>query len=422
MPYRTYSGGLAGSFGVSPLNSELYGLGEYFRSGSTLSPSKWAAQQKQQTAAGGVPGTVNAKGEVSQVAAPGAANFPGTLAGTPVREYSPAYGGIPTVPSPASSQTQAIASNLASLPNLIDLAGQINQFNLAQQRKQYEASFPNYSQAEAQVSQNVLSGLQGQLSPGTMRNMSQAAAERAVTRGMPSQTGGPTVGNLDYLRLLGLTTEDQQAKALGQLSAFNATSPRTPLYNPAAFSITPEQQYNAALQASVWNAAPNPAAAAAAAMEAARAGANFGYKGANAPGYSGGFQAPSTAANLNKIVQRYGQTAGLAPQNQGQGTGSLSYMPSYVGYSQPYLSATAPSSTPSVSYSNPAYAPSFDYSAMPGVVNPSIADFDYSSIPSSLYPSYAPGNPINENVTPGEFNTLGTYPFEEYDYLSGYSW
>jgi len=323
-------------------------------------------------------------------------------AGAPATSYDPAYGGIPQVPSPQGTAAQATTANLQNLPGLLDLSSQLNAYNLAQQRGQYEASFPNYSQMESQISQNLLSGARGELSEGTMSNLRQEAAERGVAIGQPSTMGGPTVSNMNLLRNMGLTTEQLQQNALTGLAQYNALSPRTALYNPASMFTTPEQQYNAALQANIWAAAPVPSAAAAAAMAAARSGANYGYKGALAPNTGAAASVPTA------IYNRYAPTAGYAPIQQAQAiqgaqTGSQSY-PVGPSWNESYLpsgysaasyglnltpSYTVPSpvgqTTSPAGYETPVYSGPASY------LNDRVFDVNqignYNPVPQNLYPT-----------------------------------
>lgn len=312
------------------------------------------------------------------------------------RDYSEEWGGVPNTPSVSGTQAEAIQANLANFGSLIDLAAQINAFNLAQQRKQYEASFPNYAQTEGQIAANIAAGTRGELSEGTLRNLSQAAAQRGVLTGQPGGQAGPTRVNMDYLRTLGLTTEQLQQNAINQLAAYNATSPRTALYNPATMMVSPTDMYNAALQQAVWNAAPVPAANQAAALEAAKAGAAAGFGAARAPAYPVGYQTPGTTSSLIDTFNRYAPTAGYAPIQQQTSPGYVNAAP--AAYYPPFDYSTVPQSvnpyvsppaletttTPTISYDNPTYLPNFDYDIVPPP-NPYL-EFDWSTIPSSVNP------------------------------------
>lgn len=113
------------------------------------------------------------------------------------------------------------------------------------------ALYPNLSGANSQVSQNIQNELSGQLSPSTINNIRNQAASFGVSSGMP---GSQFQGN-QGLASLGLTTEKLQGQGLTDyLNAITGIS-KTQTVDPAL-------QTQIATQNSVWNAAPDPAAAA----------------------------------------------------------------------------------------------------------------------------------------------------------------
>jgi len=83
-----------------------------------------------------------------------------------------------------------------------------------------------------------------------------------------------------------LTSLGMQQQGEQNLSGAIARTPQAPLFNPASFFVNPEQQQQAESAASLYGAAPNPMAAAQAAMQAARAGGSGGYPGRG--GFGGG--------------------------------------------------------------------------------------------------------------------------------------
>lgn len=111
--------------------------------------------------------------------------------------------------------------------------------------------YPNLSGANAQVSKNVMDELNGQLSPSTINNIRNQAASFGVSSGMP----GSQFQGHQGLANLGLTTEKLQGQGLTDyLNAITGIS-KTQTVDPAL-------QTEIATQNSVWNAAPDPAAAA----------------------------------------------------------------------------------------------------------------------------------------------------------------
>lgn len=112
--------------------------------------------------------------------------------------------------------------------------------------------YPNLSGTNSQVSQNVLNELNGQLSPGTINNIRNNAASFGVSTGMPgSQFAGDS-----GLRQLGLQTEQLQDQGLQDYLAGITGISKTQTVDPAL-------QTDVNTQNSIWNAAPDPAAAAA---------------------------------------------------------------------------------------------------------------------------------------------------------------
>ena len=111
--------------------------------------------------------------------------------------------------------------------------------------------YPNLSGANSQISSNIMNELNGVLSPGTINNLRNSAASFGVTSGLP----GSQFSGYQGLANLGLTTEKMQQQGLQDyLSAITGIS-KTQTVDPAL-------QTEIATQNSVWNAAPDPAAAA----------------------------------------------------------------------------------------------------------------------------------------------------------------
>ena len=111
--------------------------------------------------------------------------------------------------------------------------------------------YPNLSGANSQISSNIMNELNGVLSPSTINNIRNQAATFGVTSGLPSSQFSGYQG----LANLGLTTEKMQGQGLQDyLNAITGIS-KTQTVDPAL-------QTEIATQNSVWNAAPDPAAAA----------------------------------------------------------------------------------------------------------------------------------------------------------------
>ena len=113
------------------------------------------------------------------------------------------------------------------------------------------ALYPNLSGANSQISQNIMNELQGNLSPSTINNIRNQAASFGVSSGMP----GSDFAGYQGLTNLGLTTEKLQGQGLSDyLNAITGISKTQ--------TVDPNLQTEIATQNSVWNAAPDPAAAA----------------------------------------------------------------------------------------------------------------------------------------------------------------
>jgi hypothetical protein len=113
------------------------------------------------------------------------------------------------------------------------------------------AVYPNLSGANNQISSNIMNELTGQLSPSTINNIRTQAANFGVSSGLPNSQFQGYQG----LANLGLTTEKLQGQGLqdylGAITGISKTQ-----------TVDPALQTEIATQNSVWNAAPDPAAAA----------------------------------------------------------------------------------------------------------------------------------------------------------------
>lgn len=113
------------------------------------------------------------------------------------------------------------------------------------------ALYPNLSGANSQISSNIMNELTGNLSPSTINNIRNQAASFGVSSGLP----GSDFSGYQGLANLGLTTEKLQDQGLTDyLNAITGIS-KTQTVDPAL-------QTEIATQNAVWNAAPDPAAAA----------------------------------------------------------------------------------------------------------------------------------------------------------------
>lgn len=181
--------------------------------------------------------------------------------------YSAAYGGIPTVPSPIATAGAAIQGDSSNLSSLLQLLSSLDTAQQGQLLSQYNMAIPNYGQLTQTASGNTQQELNGQVPQDVINQLAQQGAERGVSTGMP----GSANSNAAYLRALGLNSEQQTQTGMGNLATMTQTAPVAPLFNPGSFLVNPEQEQQAASAQALYNAAPIPAAAAAKAMQTASA-------------------------------------------------------------------------------------------------------------------------------------------------------
>ena len=169
--------------------------------------------------------------------------------------YNAAFGGTPATPNPLATAKEAVTGNLSLLPDLKKLGYQTNE----KLENQYTGRLPGYDQMAASSSGNIQSLLQGQIPDDVRMMLEQNAAERGAGRGM----SGADIGNLDYLRSLGLTSLGLQEKGETEFTGAMGRIKNIPFFDFSKFYVTPEQEQAAAVAANKLASAPNPAAASA---------------------------------------------------------------------------------------------------------------------------------------------------------------
>ena len=204
-----------------------------------------------------------------------------------------AYGSIPQLPQPQQTQQQAIAGNLTNLGSLYGLGTGVTSNQNVLAASGLKQNLPGYQKMVGQSSQNIESLLKGQVPADVLAQMQQSAAERGIMTGSP---GSPN-SNAAYLRALGLTSLGLQQQGEGELTGAIQRTPQGQPFNLSSFLTTPEQQQQYGTAQAIYNAAPNPAAAAGANLSAAAAGLAAGGGSIGAPTMpiaAGGYQAPPT--------------------------------------------------------------------------------------------------------------------------------
>ena len=119
---------------------------------------------------------------------------------------------------------------------------------------QYTGRLDNYDEMMKASSANITSMLGGQIPEDVRLMLEQNAAERGAGRGM----SGADIGNLDYLRALGLTSLDLQGKGETAFTGAMGRLKDIPFFDFSKFYVTPEQQQAAAVGANKNAAAPQP--------------------------------------------------------------------------------------------------------------------------------------------------------------------
>jgi hypothetical protein len=198
-----------------------------------------------------------------------------TLTGAPPTGYSTMYGGIPSVPDPASTASAAIGANIGNLGSLYQIGSGINTFNEDSLLKNLAAGLPGYANLTAASSKNISDELHGTVPGDVIQFLNQQAAERGVATG----TVGSDNQDAAYLRALGLTSLDMTRHGEQDLSAAIARTPQARQWDPSTMFITPDQIQNAQMAANIYKAAPIPSHAAGAGAAAFQSGVNSGARG-----------------------------------------------------------------------------------------------------------------------------------------------
>lgn len=180
------------------------------------------------------------------------------LPGLPPTNYSPIYGGKPTVPNPSASAGSAIGGNIGNLGSLYQLGSGVNPFMQSQLQANYNAAIPNYSGLAAQSSANIGSELAGELPQGVLDEILQSSAERGILTGTP---GSANVNAAMVKQLLG-SSLDLTKLGESELTGAVGRSPITQPFDISKMFVSPEMQQEAGMAASLYASAPDPAAAA----------------------------------------------------------------------------------------------------------------------------------------------------------------
>lgn len=192
------------------------------------------------------------------------------------------------------------------------------------------SQLPGYGKDISNIGSNITAETAGQLPQDVVTQLTNEAAARGIANG----TGGAAV-NQDLLKTLGLNS--LQLTQMGQtgLDAALGQLPGAALYQNPAFYPSSSENLGAQQQNAVNAAAPDPRAAALAALAAAGSGfAAGGTGGVSLPGapattssvFPGGAQSNPNLAVLNQLAQAYappGSSSLVTGNTVGGGAGSI---------------------------------------------------------------------------------------------------
>lgn len=141
-------------------------------------------------------------------------------------------------------QQRAIEGNVAAMEPLKTLGGDVNKFIAEQQAAQMETLFPGMGAVRSKATEELLSGLSGELP----KDVQDLIARRAVERGISSGTAGSQFAQFGELGTLGLTSLDRIQSSLNSALQWSATAQAgLKTFDPTAFFISPEFQTNVAI-------------------------------------------------------------------------------------------------------------------------------------------------------------------------------
>ncbi len=132
---------------------------------------------------------------------------------------------------------------------------QVSQVNLPNPSAALQSVLPGLTGTNQNLSTLINSELSGNISPSTMQQLQNTAANFGETSGMPFATAGNTLPLNNLLENVGITAEGQEAKGVSDYGNIIPTIAQTQTVNP-------ELAYQANLQNAVSAAAPSPEAAA----------------------------------------------------------------------------------------------------------------------------------------------------------------
>lgn len=171
--------------------------------------------------------------------------------------FSTIFGGTPNLPSPQTTQGQAISGNTSQLGNLGILTQGSDKISAEGAALPYQLNLPDYTGMLSSFSGNVGQQLQGQLPQDVENLLQQQSAERGI--GVGEAPGSPN-DNAAYLQALGLTSLGEQQQGEQGFGQLVSETPTGQPFNPASMFVDPESQQAYGTAQAYLAAAPSPIA------------------------------------------------------------------------------------------------------------------------------------------------------------------
>ena len=197
------------------------------------------------------------------------------------------YSATPNNPAYSLASNTA-QSNLAAMPYSQSVADMVNAANQsAQQSANAGRLGPGGQAVQNQLLANAGSQAAGQISPGTVSTIEQAMAERGGGGGFAPDSPNT---NAALMRMLGQTSEQQQAAGLAGYSTLLGDNPSAPIYSAGSNLVTPGQYANTAeANQPAPTSAPRISGGGGGGSPAPTSTSSTGGYGAGYPGAGGGY-------------------------------------------------------------------------------------------------------------------------------------
>jgi len=156
------------------------------------------------------------------------------------------FGGKPSVPrfkpvNAQAEQAKAIQGNLDALPKLKEIGAETNQFNAEQLQILLRKMIPRYDEMVGRMSDNMASGLRGEIP----EDVADAVFRNSAVRSLYGGYGGSGMARNLTARDLGLTSLDLTQRALDSATRWTAATSaalQPMMFNPSSMFVRPEFQ------------------------------------------------------------------------------------------------------------------------------------------------------------------------------------